>query len=88
MRTDIRRPAHGAGFRHDAMFYAGADGFVSRTSAFIRDAVAEGEPILVVVGEEKIELLRRELGGDPDGVRFADMTAGRSQPRPDHPRVA
>ena len=63
MRTDIRRPAHGAGFRHDAMFYAGADGFVSHTSAFIRDAVAEGEPILVVVGEEKIELLRRELGG-------------------------
>ena len=73
MRTDIGRPAHEAGFRHDAMFYAGADGFLSRTSAFIRDAVAEGEPILVVVGEEKIELLRRELGGDPDGVRFADM---------------
>jgi len=27
----------------------------------------------VVVSEDKIELLRRELGGDPDGVRFADM---------------
>jgi anti-sigma regulatory factor (Ser/Thr protein kinase) len=73
MRTNIRRPAHGAGFRHDALFYAGPDGFVSRTSAFINDAVTEGEAILVVVSEEKIELLRRALGGDPDGVRFADM---------------
>jgi anti-sigma regulatory factor (Ser/Thr protein kinase) len=73
MRTDIRRQSHDAGFRHDALFYEGTDGFVARTSAFIRDSVTEGEPILVVVSEEKIELLRRELGGDPDGVRFADM---------------
>lgn len=73
MRTDIRRPSRDAGFRHDALFYSGTDGFVTRTSAFIRDSVGEGEPILVVVSEEKIELLRRELGGDPEGVRFADM---------------
>ena len=73
MRTDIRRSSRDAGFRHDALFYAGIDGFVTRTSAFIRESLADGEPILVVVSEEKIELLRRELGGDPDGVRFADM---------------
>jgi anti-sigma regulatory factor (Ser/Thr protein kinase) len=73
VRTDTRRASRDASFRHDALFYAGTDGFIARTSAFIRDAVAEGEPILVVVREDKIELLRRELGGDPDGVRFADM---------------
>lgn len=73
MRTEIRLTSRDAGFQHDALFYSGTDGFVTRTSAFIRDSVAEGEPILVVVSEEKIELLRRELGGDPDGVRFADM---------------
>jgi len=73
VRTDTRRASRDATFRHDALFYAGTDGFVARTSAFIRDAVAESEPILVVVSEDKIELLRRELGGDPDGVRFADM---------------
>lgn len=73
MRTDIRRSSREAGFRHDALFYSGTDGFVERTSAFIRDSVAHGEPILVVVSDEKIESLRRELGGDPDGVRFADM---------------
>jgi anti-sigma regulatory factor (Ser/Thr protein kinase) len=73
MRTDIRRPSRDTGFRHDALFYSGVDGFVTRISAFIRGSLADGEPILVVVNEEKIELLRRELGGDPDGVRFADM---------------
>jgi anti-sigma regulatory factor (Ser/Thr protein kinase) len=69
----MRRSSRDAGFRHDALFYSGDDGFVTRTSAFIRDSLAESEPILVVVSEEKIELLRQELGGDPDGVRFADM---------------
>jgi anti-sigma regulatory factor (Ser/Thr protein kinase) len=77
MRTDIRRSSRDAGFRHDALFYSGADlgadGFVTRTSAFIRDSLTHREPILVIVSEEKIELLRRELGGGPDGVRFADM---------------
>jgi anti-sigma regulatory factor (Ser/Thr protein kinase) len=73
MRTDIRRPSRDAGFRHEALFYAGTDGFVSRVSTFIRDSVAHREPILVVVSDEKIELLREELGGDPEGVRFADM---------------
>ena len=73
MRTDIRAPSNDASFRHDALFYAGADGFVDRVSGFIRASVAAGEPILVVVSGEKIELLRDELGGDPDGVRFADM---------------
>jgi anti-sigma regulatory factor (Ser/Thr protein kinase) len=82
MRTDIRGAARGAGFRHDALFYRGVEGFVERTASFIRDSLAHGEPILVVVSEEKIELLRQELNGDPDGVRFADMThVGRNPAR-------
>jgi anti-sigma regulatory factor (Ser/Thr protein kinase) len=53
--------------------YAGVDGFVAGTSAFIRNGVDAGEPILVVVDEDKIGLLREELGSDADGVCFADM---------------
>jgi anti-sigma regulatory factor (Ser/Thr protein kinase) len=60
-------------FRHEALFYAGEADFVERTGAFIRDAVGEGEPILVVVSARKIELLRAELGADADTVRFTDM---------------
>ncbi len=73
MRTASVQREHDALFQHDAIFYAGTVDFVERTSAFIRDSVAEREPMLVVVSAEKIELLRDELGGEPDGIRFADM---------------
>ena len=62
-------------FRHDAMFYAGSRDFVDRTASFIRDSVRAEEPILVVVSAEKIDMLRTELNGHADGVRFADMAA-------------
>ncbi len=70
METDVVRAGR---FRHDALFYAGTAEFVDRTAAFIDESVASREPILVVVSAAKIEQLRDRLGGDPDGVRFADM---------------
>ena len=73
MRTEAREDVRAGRFRHDALFYAGTAEFVDRTAAFIGDSVASREPILVVVSTEKIEQLRRRLGGDPDGVGFADM---------------
>jgi anti-sigma regulatory factor (Ser/Thr protein kinase) len=65
--------SHGGTFRHEALLYSGMDGFVAETSAFLRDGVAAGEPMLVVVDAEKIGLLREELGSDADAVCFADM---------------
>jgi anti-sigma regulatory factor (Ser/Thr protein kinase) len=60
-------------FRHEAMLYAGRKGFLDGTLAFIEDALVADEPILVVVGAEKMELLRVELGTDAGRVHFADM---------------
>jgi anti-sigma regulatory factor (Ser/Thr protein kinase) len=60
-------------FRHEAMFYAGLEGFISTASDFIRDAVAAGEPMLVVVSADKIDALTDELGSTPPDVEFADM---------------
>jgi anti-sigma regulatory factor (Ser/Thr protein kinase) len=74
MRTGTRVASPANRFRHDALFYAGTDEFVDRTAAFIDGSLARGEPILVVVSAEKIELLHATLGGEPAGVRFADMT--------------
>ncbi len=69
-------------FRHDALFYAGNDDFVRRTGAFIDDSMASGEPILVVVSAEKIEMLRARLNGEGSRVRFADMAdVGRNPAR-------
>ena len=42
------------GFRHEALLYAGDDGFLEGTLPWIRDAVAAGEPILVVVSAARI----------------------------------
>jgi anti-sigma regulatory factor (Ser/Thr protein kinase) len=66
------RPAVAA-FRHEALLYDGDAGFLDGTVPFLREAVAAGEPTLVVVGAAKLDRLRRELGGDADRVLFADM---------------
>jgi anti-sigma regulatory factor (Ser/Thr protein kinase) len=70
-------------FRHEALFYAGNDEFVRETTSFIRDAVEREEPILVVVSDAKIAMLRDELG--PQTARevdFADMaTVGHNPAR-------
>jgi anti-sigma regulatory factor (Ser/Thr protein kinase) len=61
------------GFRHEALLYAGEQGFLDGTVPFIRGAVQAREPILVVVAAEKIERLRRALAAEAEHVTFADM---------------
>ncbi|HKP90763.1 MAG TPA: anti-sigma factor RsbA family regulatory protein [Thermoleophilaceae bacterium] len=61
------------GFEHEALLYAGDDEFVELTSGFVREGLAQGEPVLVMVGARKIGLLREALGADAGAVRFGDM---------------
>ena len=60
-------------FQHEAMFYAGRAGFVEGVVPFLEEGITAGEPTLVVVSSEKIDLLRSELNGSADRVCFADM---------------
>ncbi len=60
-------------FRHEAFFYDSERQFLDGTTAFIGDAVAAGEPILVVVSSRKIDLLRDRFQSAAKAVRFADM---------------
>jgi anti-sigma regulatory factor (Ser/Thr protein kinase) len=60
-------------FRHEALLYSGQDDFLVGTGAFIREAVAAEEPILVVVSAAKIAMLKDTLGPDERKVQFADM---------------
>src|SRR5690242_11322117 len=62
-----------AGFRHEAMLYAGEQGFLRGALPFLREGAARGEPALVVVAPAKIAMLRAALGEDASGVRFEDM---------------
>ena len=61
------------GFRHEALLYAGDDGFVDGTLPWLREAVAAQEPTLVVVSAARIARLRDELGADAEDLTFADM---------------
>jgi prepilin-type processing-associated H-X9-DG protein len=77
------RAAHGgvaARFRHEALLYSGEAEFLAGTLAFIRHGLAANETVLVAVGPEKIDLLRRRLGPDGDDVSFVDMTAAGRNP--------
>jgi anti-sigma regulatory factor (Ser/Thr protein kinase) len=65
--------ASGGSFRHEALLYAGEADFVTATTAFIREGLAAGEPVLAVVDGHKIGLLRSALGDAGDDVEFADM---------------
>lgn len=70
------------GFRHEARFYAGPEGFLAETLPFVRDALDADAAILVVVAAEKVGWLRDGLGRDASEVRFADMRAvGRNPAR-------
>ena len=69
----IPRKPDGARFRHEALFYAGAEQFVRRAAGYVRDALAADEAILVAVIEPRAKLLREELGAEAERVEFADM---------------
>jgi len=60
-------------FVHEAFLYRGAEEFLRGTLTFIRDGLADGEPIFVVLSAEKNETLRAALGEHADRVLFADM---------------
>ena len=62
-----------ATFHHEALFYAGDDQFAERCRSFVEDGLERGEPVLVMVGSKKLELLRTALGERAERVSFADM---------------
>jgi anti-sigma regulatory factor (Ser/Thr protein kinase) len=64
---------HGADFRHEALFYAGEQGFLTGTVPFVLEAVGAGAPILVAVRQVRARALRAALGAASDRVLFADM---------------
>jgi anti-sigma regulatory factor (Ser/Thr protein kinase) len=62
-------------FSHQALFYAGQEGFLTGVLPFIRDAVAAEEPVLVAVDEAKIRAIKAQLNGRGERglVQFAEM---------------
>jgi anti-sigma regulatory factor (Ser/Thr protein kinase) len=67
-------------FRHEALLYSSNSEFLAGTVPFITEGLSAGEAIMVVEPADKISLLRAVLGGDADGVHFADMAVVGANP--------
>ncbi|WP_405666451.1 sensor histidine kinase [Streptomyces sp. NBC_01166] len=69
-------------FVHPALFYRDVQEYLAGTVPFIRDGLADGDPVAVAVPGPNLELLRAELGADAEAVRLIDMNeAGRNPGR-------
>jgi anti-sigma regulatory factor (Ser/Thr protein kinase) len=66
-------PQRTEAFEHEALFYSGVDEFVAQTAPFVREGLAGGEAVLVVVPQPRLRALREGLGDDAEQVTFADM---------------
>jgi anti-sigma regulatory factor (Ser/Thr protein kinase) len=62
-----------AGFQHEALLYDGPAEYLAGTIPFLQAGIEAGQRILVAVGPDQTELLRRELGADRNRVEFVDM---------------
>ncbi len=62
------------GFRHPALFYAGAAEYLAGTVPFVRAGLAAGEPVAVAVPPENLAVLAGGLGAAAGSVHFLDMT--------------
>jgi len=71
--TQTSRAKTVGGYRHEAFLYSGPDEFLSGTMSFIRRAISAGDPVLVLVSADKIDLLRHGLGAGAEQVSFTDM---------------
>ncbi|WP_449350322.1 anti-sigma factor RsbA family regulatory protein [Streptomyces shaanxiensis] len=69
-------------FAHPALFYRTEQQYTRQTVAFLRQGLANGEPLAVAVPGPNLELIKAGLGADAEGILFLDMTeAGRNPGR-------
>lgn len=62
-------------YRHECLFYDGADEFVEALLPFVLDGLALRQPVMVAVVEPRASALRKALGPDAERVTFADMAS-------------
>jgi anti-sigma regulatory factor (Ser/Thr protein kinase) len=72
LSIDRLAPGLGAAFRHEAFFYRGHEELVAGATSFIREGLANGDTVLVVLDAGKVEKLQAGLGDD-ERLFFADM---------------
>ena len=78
----LAAPVDSDAFQHIALLYESDDAYLTEVPAFVRAALARGDPVLVAVPAGRIGALRDVLGAESRQVAFTDMTeAGRNPGR-------
>lgn len=67
-------------FVHDALLYDGVDDFLEQLLPFVRDGIAEGDPVLAVTTPANTDALREALGDDAGRVDFRESAAWYASP--------
>jgi CheY-like chemotaxis protein len=67
--------SHGHGCRHEALVYSSADELAAGSASFIRQGLARGEQVLVVLREPGRAVLEQALGADAARMELADANA-------------
>ena len=60
-------------FRHEVAFYEGFRGLASAVLPFVQEGIDRGEPTLVVMPPDRLDLLRATLGAQGHAVTWMDM---------------
>jgi CheY-like chemotaxis protein len=72
IRDFVADRTHGHGCRHEALVYSSADELAAGTAPFLRQGLARGEHVLVILRKEGRAIIRHALGGDAHRIEFAD----------------
>jgi anti-sigma regulatory factor (Ser/Thr protein kinase) len=64
----------GPGFTHSALIYRSRQEYVDCVERFVADGLSLGEPVLVAVPGDNLEVLRDALGDVPGELRLTDIT--------------
>jgi CheY-like chemotaxis protein len=71
---------HGHGCRHEALVYSSGDELAAGAVPFLRQGLARGEEVLVVLREAGRSVVEQALGGDADRIEFADAVTWYQSP--------
>lgn len=69
----LAAPQPGSAFRHEAFLYGRRDELLAGAVSFVREGLAHGESVLVLLAADKVEMLQAELHRDRDRVFFRDI---------------
>ncbi|HSS41109.1 MAG TPA: sensor histidine kinase [Solirubrobacterales bacterium] len=74
--------AQARGFRHEAFFYSSDEEFLLGTVPYLEEGIGAGETVLVVLPEERMQLVKEALGSNAEAVEFWSMgNVGRNPAR-------